>query len=266
MKRLRSTDDDVRARLPLEDESVDRLDPKVRHLLARHWRDRATAELGVASVFAVIARELLETGADPAVLRIAARAVSDEVRHADICRLLSERYAGESVPWPAPAPAPLPVHAPAHELLRPTLHVVAMGCINETIASAWLERCQQDTTAPLPRAAIRELLADDVHHARLGWAHLASSFVPADVRPKIAAWLPRLLEAAAWPWIGDENGPPEVGVPEHGYPSGQTTRDVVAATVRDVILVGFAQLGVETAPARAWYMERFGGFDGPTAS
>ena len=212
----------------------------------------------MASIFSVIARELFEAGADPVVLRIAARAVSDEVRHADICKLVAGRYNGADVAWPPPGPVPMPGHGRAAASLRPTLHVTAMCCINETIASAWLEVCQRDTTAKLPRAAIRELLADDVHHARLGWAHLASTHVTPDVRAKIAGWLPRLLEAAALPWLRDAKGSVDTGVPSHGYPSRETTREVVTSTVRDVVLIGFDQLGVETKPAREWFARFFG--------
>src|SRR4051812_44436915 len=137
--RLRPTDDDVRARLPLEDPSVEALDPETRRVVARQWQGRAKSELRVASVFAVLARELFETGADPKVMQICARAVSDEVRHAEICRTLAERYAGSAVAWPPPGPVPMPSHARAPDALRPTLRVTAMGCINETIASAWLD-------------------------------------------------------------------------------------------------------------------------------
>jgi len=143
-----------------------------------------------------IARELLETGADPVVQQIVARAVSDEVRHAEICRALARRYLARDVAWPPPGPVPLPFHGPASEALRPTLHITAMCCINETLATAWLGRSLADATAPLARAAVRALLADDIDHARAGWAHLASPHVTAQVRAQIAGWLPRLLEAA----------------------------------------------------------------------
>ena len=70
-------------------------------------------------------------------------------------------------------PSPMPQLARAPLALRPTLHTLAMGCINETIASAWLEASLRDATLPLARRVIRELIADDIHHARMGWAHLA---------------------------------------------------------------------------------------------
>lgn len=254
MKRLRSPDDDARQRLPLDDPSVDALDGATRERLSLQWEVRATAELRVASVFAVLIRELLETGADPPVLQICARAVSDEVRHAEICRLLAERYGAREVAWPAPGATPMPPHARAPERLRPTLRAVAMGCINETIASAWLEASLKGATAPLARAAIRELMADDVHHARLGWAHLASERIVPRTRREIAAWVPRLLETAAKPWLDGAVGD-DPGVPDHGVPSAEATRAIVHSTVRDVILPGLETLGLDITPARGWVEE-----------
>lgn len=130
-----------------------------------------------------------------------------------------------------------------------------MCCINETLASAWLETCRADATVPLARAALRELLADDVDHARIGWAHLASSMVTTEVRSKIAGWLPRLLEASMLPWLAGAGAPDYAGFPAHGVPSSATTRDVVTSTTRDVVLVGFEKLGVDTTTARAWLRE-----------
>ena len=51
----------------------------------------------------------------------------------------ARRYQGREVDWPAPEPARMPQLAGAPRAIRATLHVVAMGCLNETIASAWLE-------------------------------------------------------------------------------------------------------------------------------
>ena len=257
MKRLRPTDDDVRRRLPLDDASVDALDERTRRRLGVQWASRATAELRVASIFASISRDLLVAGADPAVLRIVTRAVSDEVRHAEICRLLAARYLAREVPWPPPGAVPMPELAKAPDAVRPTLHVVAMGCINETIATAWLEVSRDAATAQLPRAALRELIADDVHHARMGWAHLASPQVPASARKAVAAWLDTLLEAAAAPWLRPSKDTIAEGLPEHGVPSLVTTRAVVRETLREVVLPGLEQVGVSAARGRAWYARAF---------
>jgi hypothetical protein len=150
-----------------------------------------------------------------------------------------------------------------------------MGCINETIASAWLKASLEDAKTPLARAAIREFLADDVHHARLGWAHVASGFVDAPERAKVAAWLPRLFEAVLGPWLsplgtaplaasGGESHALVDGIPEYGLPAWETTRRAVVSAVDDVVLPGFDQLGVETGPVREWW-EAYRVRRGPTA-
>lgn len=244
--------DDAEHGLQLDDPSVDAQDARTRQTIGRQWEERATAELRVASMFATIAREIFETGADPVVMKLVARAVSDEVRHAEICRLLAARYLDRDVAWPPPGPVPLPHHDRASDVLRPTLHIAAMCCINETLASAWLEACRADATAPLARAALRQLLTDDIDHARIGWAHLASSTVTREVRAQLAGWLPRLLEASMLPWLEGAGDPSHAGFPAQGVPSSATTREVVTSTIRDVVLVGFDQLGVETSSARAW--------------
>jgi hypothetical protein len=250
VSRLRATDDSVGDRLP-DDPSIDALDREVRGILGRQWTLRARSELQVASIFSVVARGLFETGADPAVIGIAARAVSDEVRHAELCRRLAERYLGEEVAWPAAGPVPMPGLKGAPDELRPTLHVLAMGCVNETIASAWLEASLKDAVSPLVRAALRELIADDIHHARLGWAHLASRFVSRERRLELGAWLPGLLEAAALPWTRTREDTDE-GFPREGVPSRRATLDIVKKTVRGVILPGFDALGVPVSRADEW--------------
>jgi hypothetical protein len=256
MPRLRSTVDRPDTRLPA-DPSIDELDAEIRERLGRQWASRAQAELRVAGVFAVVSRDLLEQGADPAILQIAARAVSDEVRHAELCRALAARYLDRPVPWPEPGRSPIPTLARAPAPLRATLHTVAMGCVNETIASAWLEESLRSATAPGARAVIRELIADDIHHARLGWGHLASSFVGKDARRAVGAWLPQLLEYAANPWTKSAKDKIVEGVPSHGVPSAETTHEVVGTTLRTVVLPGFESLGVPVAAAREWCGRHF---------
>ena len=255
VRRLRDTRDEPAARVPLDDESkraIDGLDPVLRERIGVQWCSRAGAELRVAAVFAVVAKGLFERGADPQVLAIAARAVSDEVRHAELCRAIAERYLHREVAWPKPAAVLMPKLSRAPVALLPTLHALAMGCVNETIASAWLEASLHGATLPIVRSALRELIADDIHHARMGWAHLASAVVTKEMRLAVGAWLPKLLDGAASPWI--QKGKLEIpeGAAEHGVPSEERTRQIAASTITKVILPGFDALGVPTKPAREW--------------
>jgi hypothetical protein len=132
-----------------------------------------------------------------------------------------------------------------------------MGCVNETIASAWLEESLRTATVPAARAVIRELIADDIHHARLGWGHLGSAFVAKDARKALGDWLPQLLEHAAKPWTRSSRDTIVEGVPSHGVPSAETTHGVVGTTLRTVVLPGFASLGVPIKAAREWVARHF---------
>ena len=190
------------------------------------------------------------------MLEISARAVSDELGHAEVCRLAASAYYGRPARWPAPGIAPLPRHREVAKRLRPTLRLVGMCCISETIAAAWLEASLRDASSALARAALRTLLADDVRHARLGWMHVASMKAEPRLSAEIAKNLAAMLDDVLRPWLlaAEESFGP--GVPEHGVPSAATTKRVVLEAVNEVVLPGFDHLEIDTAPAREWLRER----------
>jgi hypothetical protein len=127
-----------------------------------------------------------------------------------------------------------------------------MCCINESIACAFIEACLGDAVGPLVRAVQRVHLSDEIEHARVGWAHLASARVDAATRRELARWLPRLLGANVANWRSRIDWLPEAGVPGHALPPRRVSFAVVLACVRDVVLPGFAHVGVDPTHARSW--------------
>jgi hypothetical protein len=246
----------IRETLPLDDETIAALDPATRSLLGRQWEDRARAEVRTAAAFAKVSYELLRCGASPQVLESAGRAVSDELGHVEVCRLAASAYYGREARWPEPGIAQLPSYRDAPRRLRPTLDLVGMCCMSETIAVAWLEAGLKDARSPLARAAIRILMADDVRHARLGWMHLASMKAEPLLAQTISQRLVPILDSVLRPWLRSaaESFPP--GVPEHGVPSAATTERVVLEAVNEVVLPGFDLLEIDTAPVREWLLRR----------
>jgi hypothetical protein len=238
----------TRRTLPESDEHIARLDPDVRRRLGEVWTERVQSELGAGSGFAILVTELFELGADPAVLRLATKATYDEVRHAELCRLLAEAYLGRPVIGPKPKRVSMPEHPGASETLRKHLHVVGLCCINETLAAGFVEACMEESEAPLVRTIQREHLEDEVQHARVGWAHLGSAAVDAQTKREIGLFLPRILGANLALWRSRLDTLPEEGVPAHGYPSRSRLLRSIDETVRDVILPGFSHVGV-SAPA-----------------
>jgi hypothetical protein len=240
--------------LPADDPSIAALGPDARARVARVWTERSAAEQRAAVLFTLVARDLLADGAIPEVLDLATRAVHDELRHVEVCRQVATRYAGTEVPWPAPEPAPEPGFRDAPPDLTRVLHVVFNTCIAESVGAAFLQVCRADAEGPLVRAALQVLLRDDVGHARIGWAHLASGRVAARHLPAIGAALPGLLRAVRDGWyercaeIDAREAPP----PGHGCATTSAIRGAVDMTLREVIVPGFEYLGLDTTAARRW--------------
>jgi hypothetical protein len=231
--------------IPTDDPSIDALDPKARAAVSAHWAHRASSELSVSRLFVGLASELRAARADAAVVAIAERAIADERRHAEICREVAARYGDakvEALPMP-------PLASDGDAEVTAALHVAALCCVQESLACAWLDECFANATGAIARAALHQLLVDEVAHARLGWAHLASARVSARTREEIAAHLPHMLERCLEPWRAPDASRVSDGVPAHGIPSDARTLAVVTEALRGVVIPGMRVVGVSTDAA-----------------
>jgi hypothetical protein len=234
--------------LPWSDPSVDALAPGTRARLARLWAGRAASERRVGRAFAMLAEELSQMNAAPALIALARRAARDEPRHAELCLRLAARYAGTAPREPAAAPVHLPyLRLPPRTRL--TLRCAALACVSETIACAWLGACADLASTPLARAANRVHLGDEIRHARLGWAFLASRGVGRAERTALSRRLPALVVDGVQAWLAAAVVLPARGVPSHGVPSRALHRRWVEEATHQLVLPGFTALGLPTAPA-----------------
>ena len=237
--------------MPDRDERIEAMLPSARRAVADTWQRRAHEELKVAAAFTVLCRELLETGADAQVVAVASRAVNDEVRHGEICRLLASRYRGEDLPWP-PAVAIDP-HPPRDDVeVRTALHVTAMCCVNEAIAAAYLETSFAAATGLCARAALRELLQDEVEHARVGWIYLGRAVGSAPLRRAVQANVLALVQKVVGCWWDGSAITLRDGMPEDGLPSVAVMRACATTAVREIVLPGFTQVGLDADEVSAW--------------
>jgi len=248
--RLRDFDAAMRAHqvaitLP-DDPTIDLLPDATRAAIARHWVHRASAERSVAVAFEALRPRLRATDAADVVLGLVDKAIDDERRHGDLCIRLAERYAGGSIAGGDPRDGTLPDFGTNDEPFEVLLTVVGMCCINESIASEWIRSCFQAATSPIAAAANRAHLQDEIDHARLGWAHLASNAVDAATKRRLEPWIPRLLRANVAEWKRPDDHLPPEGIPAHGHLSTPETDDVIDAAVRDVVLPGFAHVEVSS--------------------
>ncbi|MFZ5895774.1 MAG: hypothetical protein ACOY0T_32255 [Myxococcota bacterium] len=230
---------------------VDALDASLRERIAAEWLRRAEVELTTAALSAQIARGLVLDGALHEVLELAARAVQDEVRHSRICHRVAELYAGRDLPTPRARRMDEPTFGDAPPQLSRLLALVLHSCINETLATVCLRDSLKAAQSNAVRAATRQLLEDDINHARLGWAHLASSHVSAHHRHHIERALPTLLRLGREAWITEPRS--DLDLPAHGVLAAPRFAPLTHQALTELILPGFEHLALDVRPARDWY-------------
>jgi hypothetical protein len=232
------------------DASIERLRPAQRREVAEHWLERAAFESRVGQAFGVIHAALRDLGAAPELVLLAERGVDDEARHAEIARRVASHFWGSELTLPAPLPLSVPRHARADEALRRTLHVIGHCALNETFASAVLEASLSVCEGELARAALRELLSDEVDHARIGWGYLAT-LAPA-LREQVEGWLPELVRANLHQWRTTERRyVSDPALVAQGALSRGLLERALSTALSSLIIPGFTHLGFSTTFARS---------------
>jgi hypothetical protein len=155
-------------RSPVSIDAVAALDDVCRQAAIAEWTGRMVNEHVSARVFAALLRQMMCAGVDATFQRAAGEAVVQELRHARLCAAVVEALGGTALA-PMPELDEVPRHddvGPLEALLR---NVIAVACLNETVAVALLESDRQLVTDSVLRGVITEILADEVGHSRLGW-------------------------------------------------------------------------------------------------
>ncbi len=247
-----------------EDPGLAELGEAERRAVAEGWRRRARNEYSTSTVFASLTRTLVALRAPHEIILASARGVADEVRHAGICVRVARAY------WPeiAAPDASTVIEIPALEEsggAGAIYFAIQQSCVNEGVATVYLQRCIDETSRPLARAALRDILQDEIHHARFGWSLLGSNVATASVRSALAEVLPTMLERVAIAWIqGDGDAPLASGSPAsrgHGLIAQATLGAVVREAFESLVIPGFDIVGVDTNAAREWAKGYFEGID-----
>jgi hypothetical protein len=236
------------------------LSERQRGVLAGVWAFRARAERDAIVRFRRLASELRRLGAEQRVIELASAAVDDEQRHAQLCSDLAGHYGSRDSPTIGSAPAIGPRDAlPADRTLY---EVVAFCCVTETLNTSLMQVAYSRARVPYVRAALREILRDEIWHSRLGWAHLYSARAngQGDFLP---AALPRMLAGAVRMELFTDS-PAEAGdgvelLADHGELPQATRIEVFESAARDVLLPGLEGLGIDTGAARAWISDALRG-------
>jgi hypothetical protein len=244
--------------LPEADPTLDALSSADRERIADIWLYRAATERRVADSFQVIGACLKRRRAPEPLVALAARAVDDEYRHTELSRVVASRFAGRELSTPARLRLEPPKHEGASPALRDTLFVVGQCVLNETTASAFLESCLEHARGPLARAALRELLSDEVEHGRLGWSYL--SWLGERERAAVGPWLLPMAYLNLKLWRDETPDDPAhvVALTEHGAPPAAVIHEALVGALTSLIVPGLKALGMKTGPLEAWIADGAG--------
>lgn len=239
--------------LPEAGPSLEGLGREDRTLMKYVWLSQAATERRVGHSFEVVHEALRAMGADAGLVEISARAVDDELRHAELCREMASLYAGHAVGAPEELPFTHPTHPAAKsDALRRALYVVGQCAFNETFASAYLESAHASATVPLARAALRELLSDEIDHARIGWAFVST--LDEQTKSELDSWILPLAIANLREWRSlklPEGSRSVVGA--HGVPEKEAIERALLDAVESLMIPGFERFGFAVGPLKKWH-------------
>lgn len=220
------------------------------------WHGRMVNEFMSSFVFAGLAAQMEDAGDDEAAARCRDFA-AEEREHGALCGAVVEAAGGVARAVTAP-PRAVPEHARVSRRAAAARNVISVACMSETVAVSLIaaERMEMED-GPL-RDLLTRIWADEIGHARFGWAWLDRT-LPActdDERRAIERYLPVALahlEAHELAHLPETSAPPPEGK-AYGLCSGRDARALFRDTVLEVIVPELERRGL--GAAHAWQTRR----------
>jgi hypothetical protein len=193
-----------------------------------YFAEIAHLEAASVTAFRVLRGELRSHGAPKRLVRAAARAARDEIRHARTTGALARRFGAEPrVPQVAPA-QPRSLEAIA-------LENAIEGCVRETYGALLATRQAEHATDPVVRSAMMRIARDETRHAALSWqvSRWLETRLDRAAQQKVA----RAKQAAAAELIGALANEPEVSFADlAGLPSPAEAAHLASQMQRELWL------------------------------
>jgi 1,2-phenylacetyl-CoA epoxidase catalytic subunit len=133
----------------------------------------ALGEYGAVELFAHLASSMSLLGVPFDLVAAAARTPSDEIRHADYAIRAAKLLAGKDVTIAVDTEQPKKRWAAPVTQERLDFVMLELCAIGETLSCALLSACMHRAKDPMMHALFAGIVADEVHHARLGWYYFA---------------------------------------------------------------------------------------------
>jgi hypothetical protein len=234
--------------IPWADSTAAALTPAQRERAAATWRARIAAEYLAVSTFSVLSMDLCAAGAPADILSLVHRAAIDEVRHAEYCCRLASLYSGKEES-PEGGLSDLPDDPARPKRQQALANALLVSCVAETYATVLLGTVRDQATDPVVRAVLTNIYADEVTHARIGWAYLAHCLeVGGDGERQAASEMVPIAIRGAANVVGGPR-PSEQPVDEvlrgHGLMPSSEERGLFDKSIKEVLLPGFRGVGLD---------------------
>jgi hypothetical protein len=132
------------------------------------WKGRMVNEHISARVFASLIPQMMKAGVDAEWQHEVAAMIQDELRHGQQCAAVVHALGGQALAELPPL-ADVPEHEDAGPLEAFLRNVIHISCMSETVAVALIRSEQQEVAPPEMAETLRQILGDEVRHARFGW-------------------------------------------------------------------------------------------------
>jgi hypothetical protein len=165
----------TRKRPPIDFAKFDRTKyPRPALALAYNAQTRlALGEYTAVDLFSHLASAMTLNGVPFDLVAAAATIPHDEIRHADYAMRAARAIAGQDVQIEFDAGALRKRWEKPMTLEELDGSMMEVSAIGETLSCSLLSACRERATDPMMRAVFSGIVADEVHHARLGWYYFA---------------------------------------------------------------------------------------------
>ncbi len=231
----------------------------VREACAR-WRKRMVDEYTSTTVFSALVAQLVEANATLDASAVALRMAQDEFRHAEVCGQVAVAMGGSASARRETAVRPIAAH-PGCEPEERALRNVLVTSVSEMYSAAFFVASLDRMTDPYLRAVTRELLADEVLHARFGFYYLQGCADWLAARPDVRASVTRYLRLAfavcEREFVREPTSrPPGADADALGLVTSEVAREVFMDTMGGAVAPALEHFGLDAT--RAWRTRSLG--------
>jgi len=238
--------------IPWEESHAAQLPQEIRNELARIWSERIPTEYRSITGFSTLSFDFIAAGAPVDLVAVCHRVCIDELRHTELAVKMVEIYGGTLPPLPREISS-LPSDSSLTAIAQAARSAISLSCLGETFACTELAMLRDRAVDPVVRGVLTIFLADEIVHARVGWAYLAHALknVDSSIKRSVATVVPDYIAGIGANLFGTADAPAIVEVTNddarlaaHGVCSMREEQDLYRAFIPEVFLPGLRAVGV----------------------